>query len=46
MEQVGRGPYRVFYLGDDTEVADWVEAGFERVDGSVERRLSGDVRSS
>ncbi|MFB6083886.1 MAG: PAS domain S-box protein [Halorientalis sp.] len=36
MVQVGRGPYRVCYVGGDDEVADWIRAGFERVDSEVE----------
>ncbi|WP_424018286.1 PAS domain S-box protein [Halorientalis pallida] len=35
MVQVGRGPLRVCYVGGDEEVADWIRAGFERVDPEV-----------
>ncbi|AQL43810.1 hypothetical protein BV210_14340 [Halorientalis sp. IM1011] len=36
MVQVGRGPLRVCYVGGTEEVADWILAGFERVDREVE----------
>lgn len=36
MELVGRGPIRVCYLGSDEKIADWVRAGFERFDDSIE----------
>ncbi|MFB6178200.1 MAG: PAS domain-containing protein [Halorientalis sp.] len=36
MELVGRGPTRVCYLGSDETIADWVRAGFERYDESLE----------
>jgi PAS domain S-box-containing protein len=35
MVQVGRGPLRVCYVGGGEEVADWIRAGFERVDPAV-----------
>ncbi|RXK51491.1 PAS domain-containing protein [Halorientalis pallida] len=35
MVQVGRGPLRVCYVGSDEEVADWIRAGFERVEPEV-----------
>ena len=36
MELVGRGPIRVCYLGSDEKITDWVRAGFERFDESIE----------
>ncbi|WP_336002520.1 PAS domain S-box protein [Halorientalis halophila] len=36
MGQVGPGPFRACYVGDDEEVADWIRAGFDRVDPDVE----------
>jgi len=36
MVQVGQGPYRVCYVGEEAEIADWIRAGFERADPTVE----------
>ena len=36
MEQVGRGPPRVCYVGGDADVGAWVQAAFERVDDEAE----------
>lgn len=36
MGQVGQGPLRVCYVGSDEGVADWIRAGFERVDPDVQ----------
>lgn len=36
MVQVGRGPLRVCYVGGGEAVADWIRAGFERVDPEVQ----------
>jgi len=42
MGLVGRGPYRVCYLGVDDDIAEWIAAGFERTDESVEFKIETD----
>jgi PAS domain S-box-containing protein len=36
MEEVGRGPPRICLVSGDTDIAEWIQAGFERAEEGIE----------